>query len=64
MDYNEIRDKIFDAARNLEDEEVIKTVISGFNVIVTRDNVLIKVGDEWMFMSHLLHAMVDIIEVK
>lgn len=53
MDYNEIRDKIFDAARNLEDEEVIKTVVSGFNVIVTKDNVLIKVGDEWMFLSHL-----------
>lgn len=57
MTNNELRDRIYEHAGTLEKDEVLKVNIDGYKMIVTRDNILIKLEDTWIPLKALLRAL-------
>lgn len=56
MGNDEIRDRVFEMAHMPEENEVIKVEIDGYKMIVTRDNVLIKIEGTWVSLTTLIDA--------
>lgn len=53
----ELRDRIYECAGTLEADEVLKVNIDGYKMIVTHDNILIKLEDTWIPLNALLRIL-------
>lgn len=53
---DELRDKIYEHAGTLTEDEVLKVDIDGYKMIVTHDN-LIKLEDTWIPLNALLRIL-------
>lgn len=54
MTNDELRDRIYEHAGTLEADEVLKVNIDGYRMIVTRDNILVRLGNEWIPVTRIL----------
>lgn len=51
---DKIRDLIFEAASTLEEDEVVGLELGNHKLIVTKDNVLVKIGGTWVSLEEIL----------
>ena len=50
----ELRDRIYECAETLEADEVLKVNIDGYKMIVTHDNILVRLENEWVSLTRIL----------
>ena len=53
----ELRDRIYECAETLEADEVLKVNIDGYKMIVTRDNILVRLENEWIPVTRILDVL-------
>lgn len=51
---NEIRDRILGASAELREEEVVRTKIGDYDLLVTNGTAWVKAGEEWIHLQSLL----------
>lgn len=59
MTEDELRDKIYEHAGTLTEDEVLKVEIDGYKMIVIHDNILIKLEDTWIPLNALLRILLE-----
>lgn len=53
----ELRDRIYECAGTLEADEVLKVNIDGYKMIVTHDNILVRLENEWIPVTRILDVL-------